>query len=1070
MRTWSAVLGIPVFLVIMLAVIADSGVEAQSPPAGSPGVTVTPEVRPIPSPEPTAVPPSPTPTPVPHSGGGGASGASTDTSTPAFNITYTYGDGAIHLDWDDIPGAMGYEIHQWDGGTGWNRLPFTDGSGNSFTVTFDGSSATIGGVTNGIGYSQYVVAKNVNGQGDVWSPTWIETKVVVLDPPAPTNLRIVSTTTDHRVTVAWDAIEDIADYRVEAIWIESTSSAWLAYERIVTSTQVSFEPLWCNSNFRIAVSPRGDGFPYKAAFSSHSIILYDTPYCPPVSAPGNFRTATTTSSSIHVIWDATEHVSEYHVWTQALPGGEWNLSALMDGGLYYGNPAGIDLHPLACGTAYNFAIQSFGDGINYQNLGSSFVFTTSTTEGCPRVSAPSNLRVTSTSTGSVGLSWDAETDASQYKVEYALAPVGTSTAVWRVSTESATSTSALVSGLLCDEEYRFTVSSAGDGVSHSADFGSPSVVMSARTGRCPVYAPFVIAVDPEYPHANATTTLSFPDHNATYQWQEWTNESWSDLGATTTLLDKIVSSSSAVTRKFRVVGTSGRQTFESPVAYVTWDISNVTLDFLDKVSDRVHTSTGYALSETRLLNCLNRGVSTSSRRLSFDGVLANYTGGVKGRMEPGGLCNGESARMFSEYKRLVRTAVRELETSTSEFHLFLKSEEGEFTKGQIGNGDRLRRLAGYASGPLPSAGTLASPLYVATSTSEGGPRGSHGKRDVTNPPGEPRPTGLGTGLNCLPTGIQGEPLTIENKMIVLNCLVFATPHSFWMKEARLLHTNSTSTLRDHPRFRDWLESDDWECTDPAFDGPMPACLKHDFAFNGLQRFAGEAGSDNWGDELDATWNPKNKALADLRFAADILKYGCQYASALAREGVCGRSNKVLAELYYGGVAKWNDKGWPYINDDLRGFSSEISGFVSQVSLLDRSDEKFEICPGDVFPDVRWEGLNVAGDKITALLTFVPGCTAGLSDVAMTARWSVHADGLFWGRDYEQDRDCSTTNFGGGNVVVACSFGFIGWDAGDKVTGLAVFIKPENKLFGSDKYRRRPVEVSYVIPNHWRNPR
>ena len=395
MRTWSAVLGIPVFLVVMLAIIAHSGAAAQSLPEGPPGVTVTPEVRPVPSPEPTAVPPNPTPTPVPRGGSSGASGARSSTSPPAFNITYTYGDGVINLDWDDIPGAMGYDIYQWDGGTGWNRLPFTDGTERTFTVTLDGSSATLENMVNGVGYSQYVVTKNVNGHGDVWSATWIETKIVVLEPPVPTNLRIVSTTTDHQVTVAWDAIEDIADYRVEAIWVESTSSVWLAYGHIVTSTQVSFAPLWCNSSFHFAVSPRGDGFPYRAAFSSHSVVLYDTPYCPPSPPPSSLRTSPG-RNSINVNWNAVSDSVGYGVWAKVLPGNDWfwvNLVA--------DSTAVVD--NLVCGRHHEIAVQSFGSGIEYRVDGGDYSYVTSYSLPCPEaLAAPSELRVVSTSTDRVG--------------------------------------------------------------------------------------------------------------------------------------------------------------------------------------------------------------------------------------------------------------------------------------------------------------------------------------------------------------------------------------------------------------------------------------------------------------------------------------------------------------------------------------------------------------------------------------------------------------------------------------------------------------------------------------------
>ena len=99
---------------------------------------------------------------------------------------------------------------------------------------------------------------------------------------------------------------------------------------------------------------------------------------------------------------------------------------------------------------------------------------------CPSLlGPPSNLRVVSTSTHIVGLSWKEVVGASRYRVEYAAEPSGTSTEVWQVFSDSATTTVVLVVDLECSETYRFRVSSAGDGVNSSSDFG-PSTTMLVR--------------------------------------------------------------------------------------------------------------------------------------------------------------------------------------------------------------------------------------------------------------------------------------------------------------------------------------------------------------------------------------------------------------------------------------------------------------------------------------------------------------------------------------------------------------------------------------------------------------
>ena len=67
----------------------------------------------------------------------------------------------------------------------------------------------------------------------------------------------------------------------------------------------------------------------------------------------------------------------------------------------------------------------------------------------------------------------------------------------------------------------------------------------------------------------------------------------------------------------------------------------------------------------------------------------------------------------------------------------------------------------------------------------------------------------------------------------------------------------------------WLGFGDWICTPPAPQGPDLLALKHDMAYASPQKFEGvnlidpdterEIGDT---EELDITWNPRNKYLAD----------------------------------------------------------------------------------------------------------------------------------------------------------------------------------------------------------------
>ena len=176
---------------------------------------------------------------------------------------------------------------------------------------------------------------------------------------------------------------------------------------------------------------------------------------------------------------------------------------------------------------------------------------------------------------------------------------------------------------------------------------------------------------------------------------------------------------------------------------------------------------------------------------------------------------------------------------------------------------------------------------------------------------------MGTGLGCLPAGVDGSRLTLRNKLLVLNCLVFSTPHSFWVAGDGV---RDAEALRTDARWS-WIGTGDWECSFSP-DGPLTSCLKHDVAYSSLKKFAGvTVGSVSNG--LDEAWNPRNKALSDMKFRADIMVHGCQDSTTEADDWVCPPFNRLeistdleLAWWYYFGVAWLHSLGWTYTHYDI----------------------------------------------------------------------------------------------------------------------------------------------------------
>ena len=472
-----------------------------------------------------------------------------------------------------------------------------------------------------------------------------------------------------------------------------------------------------------------------------------------------------------------------------------------------------------------------------------------------------------------------------------------------------------------------------------------------------------------------TATAEAPS-GAVYQWQEWLSGAWTDLGATTTSATKDVWSATRGTRKFRVVASHAVvASAESAAVYVTWDEWAIVAEMIGELSAAVATSSDYTNAQTALLSCMSSTSTTStgpgpkspsdSRAptmppavtfATFDDVLASYTGDVKARMEVGGDCAATSTTMFSTNESVARAELARLKAANAEYAAWLATPQGELFEANLGDPDELKFIS-YLGATTFEPGQFTAPLYNAS--------GDDGVSGQDGPDEEELPV-IGTGLDCLPQSVSnGAELTLTNKLVVLNCLVFSTPHDYWVQGDH--SSRDAERLRraiDSPftRFA-WLDRGDWECT-LSPDGPIPSCLKHDVAYGGLQELAGMDANTSLtappdGTELDEAWNPRNKALADAKFKADISKWGCQ-DSALdayelckwARNGnrlIPGLGNRVIAtHIYFWGTAIVNDKGWPVTARDLR----HIEGHP-----------RFTVCREPVVPTVSGVTVTRLGDII-----------------------------------------------------------------------------------------------------------
>ncbi len=488
-------------------------------------------------------------------------------------------------------------------------------------------------------------------------------------------------------------------------------------------------------------------------------------------------------------------------------------------------------------------------------------------------------------------------------------------------------------------------------------------------------------------------------------------------------------------------------TAESAAVYVTWDEWDIVAAMIGELSAAVATSTAYGTAQDALLTCMSATTTTStdpgpkspsdSRAptmppavtfATFDDLLASYTGDVKARMDAGGDCAATSTTMFSTNESVARAELARLKAANAEYAAWLATPQGELFEANLGDPDELKFIS-YLGATTFEPGQFTAPLYNASS---GG-----GKSTRDGPDEEELPV-VGTGLDCLPAGVEGADLTLSNKLVVLNCLVFATPHDFWVegdKPNRDAERLRRAIDSQYTRFA-WLDRGDWECT-LSPDGPIPSCLKHDVAYGGLQKFAGLDANASLtappdGTELDEAWNPRNKALADANFKADISKWGCQDPSNAAKFGICGLSTSgFMAEhVYFWGTARVNDKGWPVTTRDVR----HIDGLP-----------RFIVCSEPVVPTVSGLTVSRLGDIITANWTFEPGCVpVTLADVTFEVKWGIRR---LVPAQSAIDRATSCVTRG---HEVTCSYDF-GFLSDSVFHTFEIFVTPKDREYGGNNY-------------------
>ena len=479
-----------------------------------------------------------------------------------------------------------------------------------------------------------------------------------------------------------------------------------------------------------------------------------------------------------------------------------------------------------------------------------------------------------------------------------------------------------------------------------------------------------VSVSDDLPAANGSVRLTAKADaptDATYRWEQRSSgANWTDLGSAEV-------SEARGTRQYRVTvsHTTALSATSQPV-FVTWDALDIWGDLSTDLAAAVTGDSEYASKQTALLTCMNEDVAADDQYGSFEDILADYAN-AKAKLEDTNTCKTEADEMFSTNQRVTQAKLTALRNSNSDYAGVLGTPQGGRFVAIAGNTAETKRLLNLATNAA-APGEIEFPVYEEVQANDTvQARSSSPSQTLTQAELE-----QGTGLDCLPSRVRGEDLTLTNKLRVLNCLVFDTPHSFWLDVSALKRE-----ARPGGRFA-WLLHNtgiDWRCSAPLREaqGPVVSCLKHDVAYAGLQVITGTDAPRADSYTLDEAWNPRNKALADYKFKADITAYGCQNEAHDALLLCLLSPNQVMAGVFFFFVAEINHKNWPVTPADIRHF---------------KANEEFTVCAEPVVPKVELANVVKAGYSLNATWSYRQGCASiGPSDVTFPVRWRTPDPGF-----------------------------------------------------------------------------
>ena len=207
---------------------------------------------------------------------------------------------SVWLDWDDVPGATGYEYRRRESGTTTWGTP---------TAVTD-SEASVTGLSGGTEYDFSVRATNADTES-LWTP-----EVMGLTVPAMPSSLTVTARTHNSVSVDWDDVIGATRYNVNHAQVTTTKSTkghtgTLSGPRFFeTSSAATVRGLSASTTYEIRVSSYND-----SGISDAATVQVTTR----LPIPSNLTVSSPTPSGVTLEWDDVTGATGYTGTRRAVP-------------------------------------------------------------------------------------------------------------------------------------------------------------------------------------------------------------------------------------------------------------------------------------------------------------------------------------------------------------------------------------------------------------------------------------------------------------------------------------------------------------------------------------------------------------------------------------------------------------------------------------------------------------------------------------------------------------------------------------------------------------------------------